>query len=201
MNSHVVDVIADLGEAALDSLCKNELVKNIPILGTFVGLYRAYNDLKSTRFCKRLKKIIDDVEESEFNREEFYNMYHGDTKQYEYLFSHLINVIDSIEEEEKTDMIANLFCAFLLNKINKEEFRRFMHIASSYFYYDLKWLIDFNKEIFAHESLALQGLIGTCLVEQAGIDGGTASGGGGYYYIRTEEGKKFCEMAFTKHRR
>lgn len=201
MRNNTVDLMTDIAESGLDtlmdSLTNSEFIINVPVIGSFVKLYRAYNDYRAYRFCRRLKKIIDGAENLAYDRDEICKLYNN---HHEYLFLHLLNVIDSIEEEEKIDIITNLFRAFLMKKIDKEEFRRFIHITSSNFYYDLKWLDTFIDRIFAHESLELQGLIGTCLVAQDGEDrGGMNINNGGYYYIRTEAGQKFCEMAFHEH--
>ena len=203
MKENIVDIAADGLEVVTDYLIKNELgeglIADVPVFGLVVKGCRAVRDFRNIRLMHRIEKLLRGVADTKVNRDEFFSRFQNE-KQRKSFCSHLVNAIDALTEEEKVDIEINLFRAFLLNKMDAGAFRRFTHLAETCFYSDLCWLVSFEGRIYSHESIELQGLIGTCLVEQAGIDGGTATpNSGGYYYRRTETGKLFCAMAFTMH--
>ena len=58
MNEDLKDLAIDLSEVALDSLSENELVKDIPVIGTFVRLARVTRSIPDLIFAKKVERFI-----------------------------------------------------------------------------------------------------------------------------------------------
>lgn len=201
MKGNIIDIATDTFEHLASIISKDgyacTLLENAPVLGIAFKSLRWARDFEAIRLMKRIEKLIAGAKATNIDHMDFDSRFENEKQKKEFC-SHLINVLNSISEEEKIDIIVKFFQAFLRrNIIDADTFRRFVHITETRFSRDLFWLSNFENKIFAHDSIELQGLIGTCLVEQAGIDGGSATGGGGYYYSRTDVGKLFCDIAFA----
>jgi len=58
MNKDLQEVAIDLSEVALDSLTDNEIIKDIPVVGTFVRLARATMSIPDRIFAKKVERFI-----------------------------------------------------------------------------------------------------------------------------------------------
>jgi hypothetical protein len=58
MNKDLQEVAIDLSEVALGSLTDNEIVKDIPVIGTFLRLARVTMSIPDRIFAKKLERFI-----------------------------------------------------------------------------------------------------------------------------------------------
>lgn len=208
MKEKITDLVTNNAEIVVDhvieSISESDILKDIPLLGNFVGVCRVYRNYKDIRFANRLKKLIDGINsiETEYINE-FMDKAQQD-KDSNNLREHLINVLESSSEEEKSDLIVNLFKSFLSKKIDSQNFRRFVHLAERHLYSDLLWLNDFVGVAFESESVSLQSFVGSGLIEYAGADLGSMSWNGGVKksasgnkYEKSSLGRMFCDAAFS----
>lgn len=204
MNDKLKDAITDTGEILVDKaialFSKDEVLKEIPILKYFAAARSVYSDYKNSIFSSRIIKLISSVEEIAHDEfEEFKNQCNSN-KEKKRLMEHLTLVLDDINEEEKIDIIINIFISFLEKRIDAQALRRYLHFIDKSLYSDLYWLKSFDGTLFLHKCINLQGLIGTTFVIQIGVDGGNSDeDSGGFIYIRTNDGEQFCKLAFPSN--
>src|SRR5947207_9715543 len=58
MNKDLQEVAIELSEVAIDSLTDNEIIKDIPVIGTFVRLARATMSIPDRIFAKKVERFI-----------------------------------------------------------------------------------------------------------------------------------------------
>ncbi|MDL2259804.1 hypothetical protein LJB99_02865 [Deltaproteobacteria bacterium OttesenSCG-928-K17] len=163
-----------------------------PVFTLTDKLISAKNEIRDHLFKARLKKMIDrtqDLTQEDRNKleEKFKNQ-----RERDFTYRQLILVIESINEEEKIDIIINLFRAFIYDKITIFEFRRFLFIVNNTFYHDLLWLKSMKETDEIYQNVEMAGLIPSGLLSPSNIHIG-----GGLSYVKNKTGKLFCEIAFS----
>ena len=119
------NVSIDILEAISDSMLKDGLLKDIPILGTLVGLTKASSNIRDKLFCKKLISFLaqlKDVPKEE--RLKQIQKVQSDKTYRTKVGEKLLYIIDKCEDSEKSELIAKLFKAFLEEKIDYNDFLR-----------------------------------------------------------------------------
>jgi len=157
-------IAADLGEVAFDSFMNNGIAKDIPILGSLVGLYKSGINIKEHIFHKKIEGLINNI--SEITEEEllsFNSQFDNDPDYRVRVAEHLTIVIDRLDDLEKTKLLAKAFSGFIKRKINFEQFRRIARSIERCMIEDLKEVHNFERANDAFSEityeLAASGLI------------------------------------------
>jgi hypothetical protein len=123
-SSELTKVSGELMEIGIDSILKNGLLKDIPVINVLSGIWNTGVAIKDYRFSKKLLlflhessklplekrlKLIEDLEDNEFQKEA------GEK---------LIAIIDNIETSSKAILIGKLLNLFGQEIITKDEFWR-----------------------------------------------------------------------------
>ena len=138
-NSDLQNVTIGLAEVFTDSLMKDGIAKDIPIIGTVIGLGRASIGIKEIMFLKKIISFISELKNiSITKRYEMIDKIDTSGKFRTRVGEKLLYIIDKCEDHEKTQLIAILFSAFLSEKISYEEFLRASHIVDQVMLEDLK---------------------------------------------------------------
>lgn len=113
-----VDLSVDYAETALDYFCDTELIKNVPIIGTLIGLGKlafSINTCNMLRnYCTFLAKVKEkniSVEALEKHKRELEN----NPKQMQRELEILLVYLDKYKESEKAKYMGNIYLAFLNN--------------------------------------------------------------------------------------
>lgn len=137
--SDLVSLSKDFGEVAIDNVMDEGILRDIPVLGTVVGLIKFGNTInkyttakKIYRFLlqlhkipvdKRLKKI------EEINASEKYRSSVGEM---------ILELLDRIESDGKPEIIGRLMAAVIEETIDYRTYLKCAHIIKKTFYYDLE---------------------------------------------------------------
>lgn len=123
-SSELTKVSGELIEVGIDSIMKNGLLKDIPIISVLSGIWNTGTAIRDYRFSNKLLlflyessklplekrlKLIDDLEDDNFQKEA------GEK---------LIAIIDNLESSSKAILIGKLLNLFGQKIITKEEFWR-----------------------------------------------------------------------------
>ena len=143
MNENFQEILADSGEVLLDSLINNEILKEIPVLGTSLKLIRGIQSISDKFYLRKIKffieylgeidevkkiKLIEEAKKSKSSRAKF-----GDA---------LFTTIEQSDSELKIEYVAVAFEAFLNNDINEWDLREICHIIKIAFTDDLTKIIE-----------------------------------------------------------
>jgi len=136
-----------LAEVFTDTLIKDGITKDIPIIGTVIGLGKASIGIKEILFLKKLIYFISELKSiSATKRHVMINKIDNSGKFRTKVGEKLLYIIDKCEDHEKSQIIAILFSAFLTEKINYAEFLRASHIIEQIILEDLKWFVTCSWE-------------------------------------------------------
>jgi len=142
-DSDLHNVTISLAEVLADSLVEDGVAKDIPIIGTVIGLGKTAIGIKESLFLKKVIYFISEFRNiSATKRNEMIERIDKSGKFRTKVGEKLLYIIDRCDDHEKSQIIARLFSAFLLEAISYEEFLRASHIVDHLINDDLKWFIQ-----------------------------------------------------------
>lgn len=146
-NSNLQNVTISLAEVFADNLMKEGVAKDIPIIGTVIGLGKATIGIKESLFLKKIIYFISELKDIPA------------TKRYEMIDKidnsgtfritvgeKLLYIIDKCDDHEKSQITARLFSAFISEIISYNEFLRASHIVNQVILEDLKRFVECGWE-------------------------------------------------------
>lgn len=146
-NSDFQNVTISLAEVFTDSLMEEGIAKDIPIIGTIIGLGKTTISIKESLFLKKIIYFISELKNiSATKRHEIIDKIDKSGKFRTKVGEKLLYIIDKCDDHEKSQIIARLFSAFLLETISYDEFLRASHIVAQLIHEDLKWFVDDGPE-------------------------------------------------------
>jgi hypothetical protein len=118
------DVITSLGEVTIDAFMKEGILRDIPILGTLVGLGRAGIAVRDILFVKKLKTFLLELHKVPEEREKFVHDMESDPAERDRVGMHLMVLLERFEEAEKAKYLGRAFAAYLRGNVNLSMFLR-----------------------------------------------------------------------------
>jgi len=118
------DALVKLGEATLDAFLDQGLVRDIPILGTLVGVGKAGVAVRDVLLIRKLQTFLNEVEDVPEERERFVKEMDADPTRRDKVGTHLIVLLDRFEDMDKARFLGRAFRLFLKREISQEDFRR-----------------------------------------------------------------------------
>lgn len=168
-DSNLQNVSISLAEVLTDSLMEDGIAKQIPIIGTVVGLGKTAIGIKESLFLKKIIYFISEINNIPASkRQEMIDKIDTSGKFRIKVGEKLLYIIDKCDDHEESQIIACLFSSFLSGRISYDEFLRASHIISQVITEDLEWFIK-EKWKESNEWKYRYGLRDDCLtVEDAG---------------------------------
>ena len=146
-DSDLHNVTISLAEVFADSLMEDGTAKDIPIIGTVIGIGKTAIGIKESLFLKKIIYFISELKNiSSEKRHAMIEKIDNSGKFRTKVGEKLLYLIDKCDDHEKTQIIARLFSAFLLENISYDEFLRASHIVDQVMIDDLKWFIESGWE-------------------------------------------------------
>lgn len=142
IKDNLVLVAAENAEALLDGLTDNELVKEIPVINTVVGLAKTGKGVSDYLFAKKINVLLVRLDEAKAEDKQKVKVFAQNGKNSERLAEHILNSINKMADKRKAEIIANLFLGYLNEKIDESSFRRALEAIDSIFIDDLLAFLD-----------------------------------------------------------
>jgi hypothetical protein len=129
-------------EVFLDTFINEEVLKDIPILGTAVKLLRASDTIRDKLFAEKIYSFLHEIHkfsqsDIEKMRKKSADSPHESVK----IGNTLLMVLDKVSDLDKPKLLGQLFIAYLDNVISVDDFRRLIHAVDVAFVDDLLELI------------------------------------------------------------
>ena len=141
-DSNLHNVSISLAEVLTDSLMDDGIAKQIPIIGTVVGLGKTATGIKESLFLKKIIYFISEINNIPASkRQEMIDKIDTSGKFRIKVGEKLLYIIDKCDDHEESKIIACLFSGFLSGRISYDEFLRASHIISQVIIEDLEWFI------------------------------------------------------------
>jgi hypothetical protein len=136
------DVVADLGEIALDAVLNEGILRDIPLLGSFLGLSNATLSIQDKLFTKKILSFLLELKNTDVDsRRTQIEKIDRDPNYKTKVGEKLLYIIDKCEDSEKATYIGKLFRFYIEEKMTYEEFLRASKSVELTFLYDLKRFI------------------------------------------------------------
>jgi hypothetical protein len=175
VSDELVNITSELMEVGFDSLLKDGILKEVPIIGTFVGLAKFGFDLRNRLFLKKILHFLYQIKDIPSEKRQFYiDKINRDEKFRTKVGETVILLIDKLNDFAKADYLGKLFAASVDGKINHNMFLKLANIIDRCHISDLYSLIPIyhkkDKEVNDTEKDILYNL---GLLTNLGIDGNT----------------------------
>lgn len=122
-NSALPDAAIDVAEVSIDALLNNDLLKQVPIVKTFLGVAQAGINIHDKLFLKKILSFLSNIDGTDPDeRKEIINSIDNSKKYRLKVGEKLLYVIDSCDDHEGAERIAKLFRAVLTKSITYNEY-------------------------------------------------------------------------------
>jgi hypothetical protein len=197
------DGLASLAEAGIDQLLQDGFLRDVPILGSVVGVIRTAGTIRDLLLAKKLGRflsVLQSVPQAE--RQAFHDSL-ADRAERNRVGEALLLLLDRLDDMDKPELIGRLFRAFIRSEIDRETFqlmatavdRLFMpHLAELASFYSSGSAKVRKKPVDVYQALAFAGLV---QVEARGDGGGLIGpefAGATIHYGQNELGALFVNI-------
>ena len=161
MKKDFENILAENAEIVLDSLIQNDVLKEIPIIGTSLNLYRGVQSIRDAAYLNKVKIFIESVGRvSEQQKKRLIEESKKDEKRRAKFGDALFTAIEQSDSRIKLEYLGVAFEAFLNDDFPQEDLRLICHIIHSSFSDELEDVIE-NE----HPQFELKYLVPTGLAE------------------------------------
>jgi hypothetical protein len=172
-SEHLGSILRDFAEVVLDSLVKEGLLRDIPVVSTLDNLRKTYGAITQQLITNKIKKFWEELSNlSSEERREFVEWMNQNPKQKAVVGETLLLLIDCEDSVEKPLIIARLLEHCSLGNISDENLRELVRkVNRVYNMSDLNYLTSFTSGIQSNPDIA-ESLKNAGLLNWAGIDFG-----------------------------
>ena len=147
-SSELGSLMQDFGEVALDSVAKDGLLKDIPVLNSIVGVAKLAISIRDTLLVKKILHFLRELgDTTEEERKKFLQEFEDDPKEQRKIGENLILLLDRLDNLDKPVMVAKLMKAYMKGEIRSyDEFAYYSAIVDRSPLLDLSALLSFFSE-------------------------------------------------------
>lgn len=187
------DLLTGWGEFALDQALDEGILKDIPLLGSLVKLYKTGENVREYLFSRKVEKFLRNL--SKVSDEEvkcFNDSIESDPEFKARVAEHLTLLLDRIDDIEKSELLAKAFSAFIKGQLDFDKFRRIARAIERCMIDDLREVHNFERANDAFPEITYD-LAACGLVELASLPLIQAPGANSTYKI-TVFGELFVKV-------
>lgn len=164
MDENLTDVLADIGEAALDAVTENEVIREIPILGTAVGIARAASSIRDRVFLNKVRHFLKNVDEiGEDQRARFQETLGSNPEARSKTGEAVFYIFEQGDSMKKVEYAALAFRAFLDGQLPYDELSIMCYAIRQAYTGDLECFVE--SEQIASSKYNLRFLVPSGLAE------------------------------------
>ncbi|HAS8429726.1 TPA: hypothetical protein I7765_20720 [Vibrio vulnificus] len=176
IGAELTSVGMDLAEVSVDAVLEEGLLKDIPIVGSVVGLAKSGIALRERLYVKKLIKFLSELQKIDSEAREKFISAQLDTDEKKDKFGEtVISLIDRAESDEKLILYAKVFESHFRDVIDYDHCIRLCQMVERAFYSDLLYLLHFEDNSLEHQEITSE-LYRNGFLTFAGVDGGNWSG-------------------------
>jgi len=143
MEENFTNIIVDNSEILLDSLITNEILKEIPVIGTSIKLIKGVNNIRDQIYLNKIKYFLKNVGELTVSQKKrLIKESKKDSKRRTKFGESLFTTIEQADSLTKIEYLAITFEAFLNSDIDDKELRHICHAINRCFIDDLVEIVE-----------------------------------------------------------
>ncbi|KGK32212.1 hypothetical protein ACIGCP_04230 [Cellulophaga baltica] len=152
-SSDLQNLSMDLTEVVIDSVLEDGLLKDIPIVGTIVGLSKFGMKLQERILLSKVFNLLQQLGHTTIEeRQAFLKKVESSETYNKKVGAALILILDKLSDLEKPTIIGKLFAAAIKNEIDYQTFLRISNIIENIFLPDL----DYAKKLKQGQEIDIQ---------------------------------------------
>lgn len=130
-NNRISELTDKLGETALDSWLTDSLLKDIPLFGTAITIWKTGNDIRAYHFTKKVIRFLMEIENASFEeRQAFIKKCQPDDEREE-LGESILFILDSAKDVDSATYLGRNFTLLVKNDISEHTFYMNNHIIAN----------------------------------------------------------------------
>lgn len=185
----LLEVALDNAEVLIDQYIDNEVVKEIPVLGTALKLVKAATDIRDRMFAAKIAKFLSALNSvSEEQKEKLRNKMKNQPEEVNKVGEVILFTLDRLSDLNKPVIISKLFLAYVDGYLKGNDFRRIVEAVDIAFIDDLSKFFSIHNPPKKSQEPYLRYLARTGLTEV--VAGKTFDDAGELYYELTKLGTK-----------
>lgn len=142
-DSNLHGVSTALSEVIIDGVLDDGILKDIPILGTIVGIGKVAKNVNESLFLKKLIYFISEITETDaVERNKLISEIDNSKKYRVKVGEKLLYIIDKCEDHSNSEYVAKMFNAFLNSELSYRDFLRSASIIQKILITDLEDFIS-----------------------------------------------------------
>lgn len=154
-DSNLQGVGVELAEVVLDNLLSDGIAKDIPIIGSILGLGKTVVNIKDRLFLKKIIYFLSELKDiPPDTRKSMVNSIDSSGDFRIKIGEKLLFIIDRCDDHEKSKITARFFSAFILGKLDYSEFLRCASIVDQVMLEDLHWFAGTNEDDYVAEEVS-----------------------------------------------
>jgi len=143
MDDNIKDLLTDNGEVLLDSLIDNEILKEIPILGSSLKILRGIQSIRDRAYLNKIKRFVDHLGEiDEKERKKLIDESTKDKKRRVKFGDAVFITIEQSDSLVKIEYLAIAFESFLNEELDESDLRLICHVINNSFTDDLIEVVE-----------------------------------------------------------
>jgi hypothetical protein len=119
----VADAAAELAEAGLDQLMQDGFLRDVPLLGTVLGTFRAFRSIRDLMLAKKLGRFIRGLQAVPQEQRESFCESLTSPEERRRVGETLILILDRLDDMAKPALTAKTFNAYMRGEIEWSKFR------------------------------------------------------------------------------
>lgn len=189
VKQHLLEAALDNAEVFIDRLIDNEIVKDVPMLGTALKVCRAGMDLRDRMFAAKIGKFVTNLdavnEETKVKIKQKMVENHEATRK---IGEMILLTLEKLTDLDKPEIIAKVFLAYIDGHLTNKEFRRLIEVIDLSFIDDLNVFLQLRNPPMKSKEAFLRYLARSGVTEV--VAGQTWNDSGELYYEVTRLGNK-----------
>lgn len=141
-DQEITNISLEVLESIVDSELSDGVLKDIPIIGSVIGLGKTYINIKNYFFLKKLATFISNIKTTTLDqRRKVISLLEDDPNQRIGIGEKLIYIIDKADDHLISEYVSQLFCAFVEELISYDQFLKGAKIINNMHLSDLEEFI------------------------------------------------------------
>lgn len=166
---NLVDTFSQVGEFTIDQAIKNDVLRDVPVIGLLVSGYKTYVNIKDYNLARKVYRFLYHLQDTTPKEREKFSRKFCEANQ-ENTSLALLSVLDQLNNGNMVPVICNLIKAVISEDITISQFNRLIVAMQRTAFTDLAQLQKYEVE-YDEEGLT-DALLASGLVYQSTYDGG-----------------------------